>query len=78
MDARGYNFAFSLTPSNTVDLPRLTDAVYVGGAGIVQAVLQNDSVVPFTCVVAQILPVKVKRVNATGTTATLLNALVHI
>jgi len=70
-----YNESVAITTSDTVDLPRLTDAVWVGGAGIVVAVLQNGRAVNFTCVAGQLLPLRVKRVNATSTTATLLNAL---
>jgi hypothetical protein len=71
-----YNRAFAITKSDTVNIPQgLTDAVYVGGAGIVVAVFQDDSTAQFTCVAGQILPVKVKRVNSTTTTATLMVAL---
>lgn len=78
MNAKGYNYAFPVVPSDTIDYPRLTDAIYVGGAGIVQAVLENGTIVPFTCEATQVLPVKVKRVHAAGTTATLMNALYYI
>ena len=70
-----YNEAVAITPSDTVDLPRLTDAVWVGGAGIVVAVFQNGSTAQFTCVAGSLLPLRLKRVNATSTTATLLVAL---
>lgn len=50
-------------------------AIYVGGAGVVAVVFQDGSVVNFTCVAAQILPVKAKRVNSTNTTATGIVAL---
>ena len=73
-----YNDAAAITPSDTVDLPRLTDALWVGGAGIVVAVLQNGRTVNFTTVAGSLLPLRVKRVNATSTTATLLNALYQI
>jgi len=70
-----YNEALAITTSDTVDLPRLTDALWVGGAGIVVAVFQNGRTANFTCVAGQLLPLRVKRVNATSTTATLMNAL---
>lgn len=53
----------------------LCDAIYVGGAGIVVAVAEDDSTCSFTCVAGQILPIKAKRVNSTTTTATLMVAL---
>lgn len=53
----------------------LCDALQVGNAAAVTVVFQDGSTAAFTCVVGQILPVKVKRVNATGTAATLIVAL---
>lgn len=79
-----YRKGVSITPSDTVDFVRqgtsdnLTAGIYVGGAGIVQVVFQDGSVVPFTCVAGQILPVAAKRVNNTSTTATLMVALFNL
>lgn len=73
-----YNDAAAITTSNTVDLPRLTDAINVGGAGTVAAVLQNNQVVTLTAVAGAVLPLRVKRINATGTTATGLVALYQV
>ena len=78
-----YNFGLAITKSDTVNFPvgvnyGLCDAIYIGGAGIVVAVLQDDSLLSFTCIAGQILPVKAKRVNSTNTTATLMIALYHI
>lgn len=76
-----FNIAAAITPSDTVDiaantnLPASTDAIFVGGAGIVAAVMSNGSVVNFTCTAACLLPIKAKRVNSTNTTATLMVAL---
>lgn len=77
-----YNFAAAITKSDTVNInpfagtPRqLTDAVYVGGAGVVVAVFQDDSTQAFTCVAGQVLPLAIKRVNSGSTTATLMVAL---
>lgn len=75
-----YNHAVTATKSDTANLPvnikgGLCDAIYVGGAGVVAVVFQDDSVVNFTCVAGQVLAVKAKRINSTNTTATLTNAL---
>lgn len=70
-----YNTAAAITKSDTVNLTRLSDAIFVGGAGIVAVVFEGDDVVNFTCTAGQILPVRAKRVNSTNTTATLMNAL---
>ena len=76
-----YPRAVSITKSDTVNIQpqtaQLTDAIYVGGAGIVAVVLQDDNVVRFTCIAAQLLPIKAKRVNSTNTTATLMIALYY-
>jgi hypothetical protein len=79
-----YNRAVAITPSDSADFvdnqggPALTDAIYVGGAGIVVAVFQNSTTAQFTCVAGQILPVRCKRVNTTSTTATLMVALYQV
>jgi hypothetical protein len=74
-DGAIYNQAAAITTSDTVDLAKPTDALWVGGAGIVVAVFENGAAVNVTCVAGQLLPLRVKRVNATTTTATLLVAL---
>lgn len=73
-----YTDGVAITPSDTVDLARVTDAVWVGGAGIVVAVWPSGKTVNVTCVAGQLLPIRVKRVNATATTATLLVALYQV
>lgn len=51
------------------------DAIFVGGAGIIVAIMQNGVAVNFTCVAGQLLPIRAIRVNSTTTTATLMVAL---
>ena len=75
-----YNHATSIVPSDSTNIVypvgrRHTDAIYVGGAGIVPVVFPNDTVVEFTAVAGEILPVAAKRVNNTNLTASLLKAL---
>lgn len=74
-----YSNAVAITKSDTVNFDLVNnspvcDAIYVGGAGIVVAVLQNDATVNYTCVAGQLLAVRAKRVNSTTTTATLMVA----
>jgi hypothetical protein len=72
-----YNTWRAITTSDTVDLAHgLTDAVLVGGAGDVAAVMQNNQVVTLAGLPAGAwIPIKARRINATGTTATNLTAL---
>lgn len=67
----------AITTSNTVDLVTgPTDAIYVGGAGNIVGVLQDDSTITITGVLAgHRYPFRFKRINATSTTATNLVAL---
>lgn len=68
-----------ITTSDTVDLPWATQAVWVGGAGNVVAVMQDGRTGTFTAVTAgAVLPIAVRRINATLTTATNLVALRQI
>lgn len=80
-----YTKAVAVTTSDTINIPgpnpssgQLTDALYVGGAGIVVAVFQDDTTVNFTAVAGEILPIRIKRVNSTNTTATLMVALYSV
>lgn len=79
-----YNRAAAITPSDTVNISMpgqqrsLTDAVFVGGAGTVTVVFEDNSTAQFTAAVGEILPVQAKRINNTGTAATLLVALYSV
>lgn len=76
-----YAVAVAITKSDSTNIAgpvgQLTDAIYVGGAGVVVVVMQDDSTVSFTCIAGQVLPVKAKRVNSTSTTASLMVALYY-
>lgn len=73
-----YNQAAAITPSDTVNLPRPTDAVLIGSSGAIAAVFENDTVVVLTVSAPVVLPIRVKRINAASTTATGLAALYTI
>lgn len=62
---------FVVAPSDTVNFTTAARSLYVGGAGDVVVVAPDDSAVKFVGVPAgTVLPVRAKRVNLTGTTAT--------
>jgi hypothetical protein len=67
-----------ITPSDTVDLPKLTRAIYVGVAGTVAAVLQNGDMPGALPLTAGWHPISCQRINATGTTATGLFAFYQV
>lgn len=65
----------SITPNDTTDLPRLA-RLYVGVSGDIAVILANDTVaIPLKNVPVGYQPLIVKRVLATGTTASELIAL---
>lgn len=69
-------YAAAVTASDSVNLSSVARAIYVGTGGNVAAVMPDDSVVTFSNVQSgQILPVRVKRVNAANTTASNIVAL---
>ena len=71
-----FNQWLAVTTSDSTDLPWPTDAVWVGGADNVAAVMSNNVVGTFTAVAAgELLPIAARRINATNTTATNLVAL---
>lgn len=68
--------AVAVTPSNTVDLTNITTGIFVGGAGTLKVDMPGTSAYTFTSVAAGVyLPLRVKRVYSTGTTATNITAL---
>jgi len=66
----------AVTPSDSTDLTTLARAIYVGGAGNVVAVQHDGTAVTFTAVPAgTVLPIAIRRINSTSTTATAIVAL---
>jgi len=84
---QNYNWGVLISKNDTINIdgstysatatvpPKPCDAIYVGGAGIVAVVWQDGTVLNFTAVAGEILPVQAIRVNSANTTATLMNAL---
>ncbi len=71
---------FTVTPDDLKELPFLTRAVYIGGAGNLVCEMKNASGVwssiTFTGLLAgSILPIATRRILSTNTTATFINAL---
>ncbi len=66
----------AVTPNDSQDLAKSSRALYVGGAGDVKVTTVDGSTITFSAVPAgTLLPVAVKRVFATLTTATNILAL---
>ena len=75
IDAPAANAA-AVTPNDSADLTNVSRSLYVGGAGNVKVDMADVGTVTFTGVPAgTILPIRVKRVYATGTTATTILVL---
>lgn len=68
---------FSITPSDAADLPEVTRAIYVGGAGTISLVLASGASLTLSGAASgSILPLRVRQVRASATTATNLVGLV--
>ena len=68
---------FAITPHDTNLLTHVTRAIYVGGGGHLNVVMAGGTTLLFSNVPAgSLLPIRVRQVLATGTTATLLDGLV--
>jgi len=68
--------AAEITPSDAVDLPFASRALYVGNAGNLKVRMLDGSIVTYANVQAGAqYPLRVDRVLATGTTATAIVAL---
>jgi hypothetical protein len=68
--------AFAVTPNDSTDLTFIARSLFFGGAGTVSVITLEGTTVSFTIPAGFILPLEVSRVNATGTTATGIVALV--
>jgi hypothetical protein len=63
--------ARAILPSDVGDLPQVTRALYVGGDGDLAVVMRGGEEVTFAGLSGgTLLPIRVSRVLATGTTAT--------
>lgn len=60
----------AITPHNTTELAKTTRALYVGVAGDVTALMADGTVVTYKAVPVGVWPFRVRRINATATTAT--------
>lgn len=68
--------AFAITPHNTNELAFVARGIYVGGAGDIAVTTANGHEVTLVAVPAgSVLPIVVRIVKATGTTATNLVGL---
>lgn len=67
--------AAAVTTHNTNDLPIVARALWVGVAGDVSVILAGDEASVILKNVSGLVPVSVKRVRTTGTTATDIVAL---
>jgi hypothetical protein len=66
----------AITPSDSADFSfGFTRGIYVGGAGNISVEMANGTVMFYTVNAGSVLPLRVKRVNATGTTASNLVGL---
>jgi hypothetical protein len=70
-----YTRHFAVTPSNSSDFAAVTRGLFIGGAGVVVAVTDDDVAVNYTVPAGFILPGRFRRVNSTNTTATLMVGL---
>ena len=76
LNTPSYGGAIAVTPSDTVSFAKPTKGLWVGGVGAVSVVMLDGSTVIFSAVPAgTLLPIRVRRVNAAGTGATLIVAL---
>lgn len=67
--------AAAIVPNDAVDLANVTRGIYVGGAGNLKVDMVDGTVTFIGIPAGAVLPVRVKRIYVTGTTATNLVAL---
>ena len=68
---------FAISPNDAVDVTEVTRALYVGTGGVLSLTLQSGAELVMSGVAAgTLLPLRVRRVKATGTSASDLVGLV--
>lgn len=68
--------AVAVTPSDTTELTTVSRALYVGVGGNVTVLMADGTTCLFTSVVGgTVLPIRIRRVNSTNTTATSMVAM---
>jgi len=66
----------AVTPHDTTELTNVSRALWIGGAGNITVLTAEDETVLISGIQAgTLLPIQVKRVDATATTATLITSL---
>ena len=69
------DFGFQITPSDSTDLDIATRAVFAAGAGVIKWHNMGGEEQHTTVVDGERVPIKARRILATGTTATGLEGL---
>lgn len=69
------DFAVAVAPDDNIDLANVARSLYIGTTGNLVVITAAGNTVTFNAVPVGILPVRVSRVKATGTTASNILAL---
>lgn len=70
------NDGLPVTKSDSTDLSQVSRALYIGGTGDVTVIMRTGTQLTFSAVPSgALLPISVKRVMSTGTTATNIIAI---
>jgi hypothetical protein len=67
---------FAIVPSDSTDLPHVTKALNAATAGTVRVTTERGTTADLFLAAGLVFPLRVRRVWATGTTATGLRALI--
>lgn len=65
----------AVTPSDTDDLARVSDYLYIGTAGTLKIIFADGVTLVFAAIAAGLYPFRVSRVYSNGTSATNIVAL---
>ena len=74
LESPGYNAA-EITPSDTTDLAFTSRALFVGTPGDLRVTMAGGDTVTFANLAAGFVPLRVRRVHASGTTASSIVAV---
>ena len=74
LESPGYNAA-EITPSDTTDLAFTSRALFVGAPGDLRVTTAGGDTVTFANLAAGFVPLRIRRVHASGTTASSIVAV---
>jgi hypothetical protein len=74
LDSPFYTGVQAVTPSDTDDLTKVSRAIYIGTTGNLSALMRDGTTLTWASIPVGWYPLRIRRINSTGTTASAIKA----